>query len=76
MKGQGPRGRTVEPLRVVNGTRECLLLGGFGQQAEDRQTNQESVWGGSRPESERDVKRVVLGLRQPLPEVENGEHSC
>ena len=43
-KGQDPRGRTVEPLRVVNGTRECLLLGGFGQKAKDRQTDQESVW--------------------------------
>ena len=72
-KGQGPRGRTIEPLRVVNGTHEWLLLGGFGQQAEDRQTDQESIRrgvGGTPNQSERDVERVVLGLRQPPPEVE------
>jgi hypothetical protein len=57
-------------LRVVDGTGECLLLGRFGQQAEDRQTNQESIGRGSRRESERDVERLVLGLRQPFPEVE------
>jgi hypothetical protein len=62
-KGQDPRGRSVEPLRVVNGTGDCLLLGGLSEKAKDRQANEESVRRGPRPESERDVKRVVLGLR-------------
>jgi len=69
-KGQGPHGRTVEPLRVVNGTREWLLLGGFGQQAKDRQTDQESIRRGSRPKSERDAKCVVLRLRQTVRKLE------
>ena len=41
-KGQGARGRAVEPLRVVDDTGERLLLGGLGQQAEDRQSDQEA----------------------------------
>ena len=47
-KRQGPRGRAVEPLRVINGTQEWLLLGGLGQQAEDRQSDQERIRRGPR----------------------------
>ena len=35
-KRQGPRGRAIEPLRVVNETQQWLLLGGLGQKAEGR----------------------------------------
>jgi hypothetical protein len=42
-EGQGPGGRAVEPLRVINGTRERLILGGLGEQAEDGQPDQEPL---------------------------------
>jgi hypothetical protein len=71
-EGQDPGGRAVEPLRVVDGTRNCLLLGGFSEKAKDCEANQESIRRGPGPESERDVKRIVLGLRQSLPEVQEG----
>ena len=35
------RRRTIEPLRVIDNTQERSLLGGLGQQAEDRQPDQE-----------------------------------
>jgi hypothetical protein len=42
------------------------LVGGLGQQAQDRQSDQERIRRGPRDESERDAKRVVLGLREPV----------
>jgi hypothetical protein len=71
-KGQNPSGRTVEPLRVVNDTGDRLRLSGFSEKAKNRQTDEESIRRGPRPETERDVKRVVLGLRQPLAERQEG----
>jgi hypothetical protein len=56
-------------LRIVDSTREQLLLGCLGQHAEDRKTDQESVGRGYSPEPERDFKRVVLGLGQALGEL-------
>ena len=64
-EGQHPRGRTIEPLRVINDTQERLLFGGLGQQAKDGQSDQERIRRGvgGTDESERDAKRLVLGLR-------------
>ena len=63
----------VEPLRVIDNSQQWLLLGGLGQQAEDRQSDQERIRrrvGGARNQSERDAKRVVLGLRETVHKVE------
>ena len=38
-----PRRRTIEPLRVIDDTEERPLLRGLGQQAEDRQSDQERI---------------------------------
>ncbi len=65
-KCQGARGRGIEPLHVVNGTQKWLLLRGLGQQAKDRQSDQERIWRGSRSQPERDLERAVLRLRQGL----------
>ena len=65
-----PRRGIVQPMRVIDDSQERPLLGGLSQQAEDRQSNQERVWRGASDESERDAKRVVLGLRQTFQEVE------
>jgi hypothetical protein len=65
-----PRRRMVPPMRVVNNSQERPLLGRLGQQAEDGQSNQERVWRGARDESERDAKRLVLGLRETVQQVE------
>ena len=75
-KAQGLRGRTIEPLRVVNDTHKWLLLRGLGQQAEDRQSNQERIRRGPRPQSERDPSASRWGCGQPLLSSKNGEHSC
>ena len=61
-----PRRRAIEPLRVIDNTQERPLLGGLGQQAEDRQSDQERIRGRPGAESERDGKRVALGLREAL----------
>jgi hypothetical protein len=65
----GRRGRSIEPLRVINDTCERLLVGRLGKQAEDRQSDQERI--GRRPctQSECDAKRLVLGLRETIQEV-------
>ena len=53
---------TIQPLRVVDDTEERLLLGRLGQQAEDRQSDQERIRGRPGAESERDAKRVALRI--------------
>jgi hypothetical protein len=68
-KGEGPRGRAVKPLCVIEEADEGLLLSGFGQQAQHRETDQESIRCGSPPDPECDGKRVLLRLRQPISEV-------
>ncbi|HWD76182.1 MAG TPA: hypothetical protein VG371_13655 [Solirubrobacteraceae bacterium] len=68
-----PRRRVVQPVRVVDTSQERTLLGRLGQQAEDRQSNQERIRrgvGGVRNQSERDAKRVVLGLRETVQKVQ------
>jgi hypothetical protein len=54
------RRRTIEPLRVVDDAQEGLLLGSFGQHAEDGQSDEEAIRGLARSEPERDGKRLAL----------------
>ena len=61
------RRRLVQPLRVINNSQQRALLGRLGQQAEDRQSNQERTRrrvGGTPSQSKRDAKRLVLRLRE------------
>ena len=44
-KSKRARRRPIEPLRVVDDTEERPVGGGFGQQAEDRQSDQERIRG-------------------------------
>ena len=64
------RRSAIQPLRVIDDTYEWLLLGSLGQEAEDRQSDQEPIRRGPRTESESDAKRVVLGLREALHKLE------
>ena len=61
------RGHPVEPLRVVDDAHERLLLGGVGQQAQDRQPDQEAIRRRSGAQAERRAQRVALRARQ-MPE--------
>ena len=65
-----PRRCTVQPLRVIDNSQQRSLSGSLGQQAEDRQSDQEGVRRGSRDESERDAKRLVLRLWEALYKLE------
>ena len=62
---------TIEPLRVVNGTHERPLFGGLRQQTEDRQSNQERARRLPSAHTESDGKRVALGRRQTLVQLED-----
>src|SRR4029077_12588215 len=59
-------------MRVIDDAQKRLLLGNLGEQAQDRQADQELTRCRTGAEPERDVKRVVLGRRQALREVEKG----
>ena len=63
----------VEPLRVVDDAHERLLLGGVGQQAQDRQPDEEAIRRRSVAQAERRAQRVALRARQ-MPET--AEHRC
>ena len=65
------RGHPVEPLRVVDHAQQRLLLGGVGQQAQDRQPDEEAIRWRSGAEAERRAQRVALRARQLL---ETAEH--
>ena len=70
---QSPRRGTVEPLRVIDDTHERLLLGGVGEQAEDRQSHQEWIRRrvrGPPNQSGRDAKRPSLRLWEALHQLE------
>jgi hypothetical protein len=62
-------------LRVIDETHEWLLLGGVGQQAEDRQADQEPIRRGVRGtpnQAERDAQRVALGAWEARHEPKEG----
>ena len=65
------RGHPVEPLRVVDDAHERLLLGGVGQQAQDRQPDEEAIRRRSGAQAERRAQRVALRARQVLETVEH-----
>ena len=66
------RGHPVEPLRVVDDAHERLLLGGVGQQAQDRQPDEEAIRRRSGAQAERRAQRVALRARQMLETAEHG----
>ena len=71
------RRRTIEPLRVIDDTEERPLLRGLGQQAENRQSDEERIRSLPSAEPERDAQRLALGLRAGAPMSSRiGEHSC
>src|SRR4029077_11354311 len=57
-------------MRVIDDAQKRLLLGNLGEQAQDREADQELIRCRPGAEPERDVKRVALGLRQAIREVE------
>ena len=75
---QRPRRRTVEPLRVIDDSKEWLLLGGLGQQAEDRQSDQERIRRWRPPQSVRTRRQAPRrwGCGRRSISSKNGEHSC
>ena len=60
----------IQPMGVINDSEERPLLGRLGQQAEDRQSDQERIRRRPRTESKRDAERLVLGLRETVQKVE------
>ena len=61
----------VEPLRVVDHAQERLLLGGFGEETENREPDEERARRLSGAEPEGDAERVPLRIRQTLAELED-----
>ena len=62
-------------MRVIDETHEWLLLGGVGQQAEDRQADEKPIRrrvGGTPNQAERDAERVALGAWEARHEPEEG----
>lgn len=71
-EGQHLPGPVVEPLGVVDETRQRPLLRGPGQQAQYGQAHQEPVGCGSLPQPERDGQGVPLRSGQPVDSVQQG----
>ena len=63
---QGPRRRVVQPMGVINNSKERPPLGRLGQQAEDGQSDQERIRLRAGIESKRDGESLVLGLRETV----------
>ena len=53
----------VEPLRVVDDAQEGLPLSGIGEEAEDREPDEERARRRPAAEAERDAERVTLRIR-------------
>jgi hypothetical protein len=66
------RRRPIQPLRVIDNTEDRPLLGGLGQQAEGRQSDQERIRDRAGIASEGDGKRVALWLWEALGELQDG----
>ena len=71
-EGQGPSGRPVQPVAVIDQTDQRTVLGRLGQQAEHRQANEEMIWWRPGSQAERGRERVALWLRQPRQATEQG----
>ena len=61
----------VEPLRVVDEAQERLLLGGFGEETENREPDEERARRLSGAEPEGDAERVTLRIRKTLDELQD-----
>jgi hypothetical protein len=55
---------------IINDNKERPFLGRLGQEAEDRQADQERIWGRPAREPKCDADRVVLGLRETVQKAE------
>src|SRR3954471_4820058 len=64
-------GCTVEPLRVVDHAEERLSLGGFGQQAENRQPDKKRAGRRAAAQAEGHAERLALRSRETGDEVED-----
>ncbi|MDX6467568.1 MAG: hypothetical protein QOI27_2608 [Gaiellaceae bacterium] len=64
-------GCTVEPLRVVDHAEERLSLGGFGQQAENRQPDKKRAGRRAAAQAEGHAERLALQSREMGDEVED-----
>ena len=64
-------GCTVEPLCVVDHAEERLPLGGFREQAENRQADEERARCCAAAQAERDAERLALWFRELIGEVED-----
>ena len=60
------RRRRVEPLRVVDDAHQRSLLGRVGQQAQDRQPDQEAIRSVARAQAERRAERILLRTGKAL----------
>ena len=60
----------VEPLRVVDDAQQRLLLGSFGEEAENREPDEKRARRLSGAEPEGDAERVTLRIRETLAELE------
>ncbi len=60
----------IQPLGVIDETQKWQLLGGLGEQAEHRETDQETIGLGARAQAEGSRERVPLWGRQPLEMVQ------
>ena len=57
----------VEPLRIVDQAHERFFVGGFRQQAQRRETDDEPVRSASSPQPEGNLQRVCLRFRERVP---------
>jgi hypothetical protein len=62
-------GSAVQPLRVVDHTKQRSLLGRHGQQTEQRQRDEESVRARAGPQPECGLERTALRAGKPLEPV-------
>ena len=69
-EGQHLRGGAIEPLGVVDQAQKRPFVGRLGQQAEHRETDQESIGPGPRAQPERGPKRIALWDRQAAEAVQ------
>ena len=61
----------VEPLRVVDHAQQRLLLGSFGEEAENREPDKKRARRLPGAEPEGDAERVTLRIRETLAELED-----
>ena len=73
---RGARADPPSSCRVVDHARQRLLLGSFGEEAENREPDKERTRRLSGAESEGDAERVTLKIGETLGELEDRRQSC